>query len=369
MNASATGAERARRRSSITVPVAAGVLVAVGGGGSLPVALAVAATVVLVGAVLLAVGHAEAVAHRVGEPYGAVVLAVAVTVIEVGLIVTLMATEPGKTASLARDTVFAAIMISANGLVGVALMIACVRRGTVTFRADGARALLGTLVTLTTLGLVLPRFTTSSRGPTFTDSQMAFSAVAAIAVYGLFLFVQTTRHRTWFVPEVDETAPAPVVTGPDPSPAKRLGRDIALLLVTLVAVVALAKTLAPSIEDAVASAGAPESAVGVVIAIFVLLPEGLAASRAAQRDEVQTSLNLALGSGLASIGLTIPAVAVASIWLDGRVTLGLDAKEIVLFALTAVVGAITYSSGRATVLQAAHHLTVFAAFLFVAVVP
>jgi Ca2+:H+ antiporter len=357
-----------RRWSRYAVPLAAGLLAAVGIAGTMPVALAVVSGVVIVAAVLLAVGHAEAVAHRVGEPLGAIVLAVAVTVIEVALIVTLMATEPGKTAALARDTVFAAIMIVSTGIVGISLMIACVRQGTVQFRGDGARALLGTLVTLTTLGLVLPSFTTSSRGPTFTTSQLAFASVISVTVYGLFLFVQTTRHRMSFVDESAEASPPAPHTISDASSGGFV-TDVLLLVITLVAVVALAKALAPSIEDAISAAGAPESSVGVVIALLVLLPEGIAAARAAQRDEVQTSLNLALGSGLASIGMTIPAVAIASIWLDGPVALGLDGKEIVLFSLMAVVSAITYSSGRATVLQAAHHLTVFAAFIFVAFVP
>jgi Ca2+:H+ antiporter len=352
------------RWSPWLVPVVAAFLIAVGSSGSVPVGLAVVDGMVLIGAVLLAVGRAEAIAHRIGEPYGTIVLAVAVTVIEAGLIVTLMATEPGKTVTLARDTVFAAVMIAATGIVGLALLIATAKRGTVRFRSEGARALLGSIVVLTTLALVLPSFTRSSRGPTFTPAQIAFAAVAAVAVYGVFLFVQTTRHRGWFVDDVPEST----ATG-DGGPRGGLVPDVALLVLTLVAVVGLAKTLAPSIEDAVRSLGAPASAVGVVIALLVLLPESIAAARAARREDVQTSLNLALGSGLASIGLTIPVVALATIWLPGPIQLGLDGKEMVLFALTVVVSALTYASAKATVLHAAHHLTIFAAFLFLAFVP
>lgn len=338
-----------------------------GSSPSAPVALVLAALHVAV--VLVAVAHAEAIAHRVGEPFGTLVLALAVTVVEVALIVTLMLSEGGKAATLARDTVFAAIMIVCNGVVGVSLLLNARRTRTVRFSEQGANALLGTLLTLATLSLVMPSFTSSTPGATFSASQLAFSAVAAAVVYGVFVFVQTVGFRWMFLcPTDDAEVPA---TDHEPLPPERggIGLRVLLLVVSLGAVIGLAKVLAPSIEEAVVWAGAPPSFVGVVIALMVLLPESVAAFRVASRGQMQTSLNLALGSALASIGLTIPAIAIASIWLDGPITLGLGSKEIVLLVLTAAVSILTFGSGRATVLQATHHLTVFATFIFLSWVP
>jgi Ca2+:H+ antiporter len=362
-------------------------LVAVTWGRTISAPLAAVVAAVLVAAVLVAVVHAEDIAHRVGEPFGTLVLAVAVTVIEVALIVTLQIAEGSKASSLARDTVFAAVMIACNGIVGVALLVNARATHLVRFSSQGANALLGTVVTLATLSLVMPSFTSSSAGPTFTGSQLAFAAVSSAVVYGVFVFAQTVRHRWMFVADPGDgespstgtsDAPGPAAAHADPGSAghghqpgstRELVLRVALLAGALAAVVGLAKVLSPSIESTVARAGAPPSFVGVVIALLVLAPESIAAFRAAARNEMQTSLNLALGSGLASIGLTIPAIAVASVWLDGPIELGLGAKEIVLLALTAAVSILTFGSGRATVLQATHHLAVFAAFLFLAVVP
>jgi Ca2+:H+ antiporter len=352
-------------------------------GRDLPPFAALLLALVHVGVVMTAVTHAEDIAHRVGEPFGTLVLALAVTVIEVALIVTLMVTEGDKAATLARDTVFAAVMIVSNGIVGVCLLLAARRTHVVRFSEQGAYALFGTVITLATLSLVMPTFTQSSAGPTFTSSQLAFSAVASATVYGIFVFVQTRRLRWMFLDTGTDLAGERDATlaeiGHDgrlvdaehegPIELRPLLVSVGLLLVSLVAVVGLAKTLSPSIEDAIVWAGAPQSFVGVVIALMVLLPESIAAFRAASRGEMQTSLNLALGSGLASIGLTIPAIAIASIWLDGEIRLGLGSTGIVLLALTAAVSILTFGSGRATVLQATHHLVLFAAFIYFALEP
>lgn len=319
----------------------------------------------LVGAVLSAVQHAEVVAHRVGEPFGSLVLAVAVTVIEVGLILTLMASGGDDASSLARDTVFAAVMITCNGIFGLSLLVGAVRRRVAEFNAEGTGAALATVATLATLSLVLPTFTTSKPGPEFSGSQLAFAAVASLLLYGLFVMVQTVRHPDDFLPV--ESAGADE-HGEPPSAAAALV-SLGLLLVALVGVVGLAKMVSPSIENGVNAAGLPRSAVGVVIAMLVLLPETLAAVRAARRDRVQTSLNLALGSAMASIGLTIPAIAMATIWISTPLTLGLGATQMVLLALTVVVGVLTVVPGRATLLQGGVHLVLFAAFVFLAVSP
>lgn len=322
--------------------------------------------VALAGAVLAAVWHAEVVAHRVGEPLGALVLAVAVTVIEVGLIVTLMASGGADASSLARDTVFAAVMITCNGIFGLSLLVGALRRRVAVFNAEGTGAALATVATLATLSLVLPTFTTSRPGPEFSTAQLAFAAVASLVLYGLFVMVQTVRHRDDFLPV--ERAADDAVTPERPSAATAL-RSGGLLLVALVGVVGLAKTVSPSIEQGVHAAGLPRAVVGVVIALLVLLPETLAALRAARRDRVQISLNLALGSAMASIGLTIPAIALASIWIPTPLTLGLGATQMVLLALTVVTGVLTVVPGRATLLQGGVHLVLLAAFVFLAVSP
>ena len=325
--------------------------------------------------VLVAVSHAEAIAHRLGEPYGTIVLAIAITVIEVSLIVTLMIAEGPKAETLARDTVFAAIMIVCNGVVGLSIFLDARHDQVVRFSEQGANALLGTVVTITTLSLVMPRFTSSSDGGTLTGSQLAFSAVSAAVVYGIFVFVQTVRHRWMFlapeglVQEADNAHSHVVAQRGDTKFFDSLLVRCVILLVSLAGVVGLAKALAPSMNDAVVKIGAPQSFVGVLTALLVLLPESVTALRSAARGEMQTSLNLSLGSALASIGLTIPAVAIASIWLDGPITLGLGGKEIVLFALTAVVSSLTFGSGQATILQGVQHLAIFAAFLFLSIVP
>jgi Ca2+:H+ antiporter len=351
-----------------------------------PLVVAVVA-VALIGAVLVAVHHAEVVAHRVGEPYGSLILAVAVTVIEVGLILSITASGGPQTASLARDTVFAAVMITCNGIVGLSLVVGAVRHHVVRFQAGGSAGALAAVITLAALCLALPTFTTSSPGPTFAGSQLAFAAVVSVVLYGVYVFVQTVRHRDYFLPVARPTS----ATGTgdeeggdeeggdeeggdgedhlEPPSARTALISLGLLLVALVAVVGLAKTISPTIEAGVAAVGAPPSVVGVAIALLVLLPETLAAVNAAARNRLQTSFNLAYGSALASIGLTIPAIALASIWMDGPLLLGLSGLELVLLAVTALVGSVTVGRGTAIVLGGAVHLVIFAAFLFVAVVP
>jgi len=351
-------------RWTVVVPLLALVALALTWGSDPAPVVVVVVGIFLAGSVLAAVHHAEVVAHRVGEPFGSLVLAVAVTVIEVALIVTLMVSGGDETSTLARDTVFAAVMITCNGIVGISLLVAALRDGVASFNAEGTATALATVSTLATLCLVLPTFTTSAPGPEFSTAQLTFAAVASIALYGLFVFVQTIRHRDYFLPEgagAEEHAAAP----DDRTALISLG----LLVLSLVAVVGLAKTESKPIEDGIDAAGLPHSAVGVVIALLVLLPETLAAVRAARRGLVQTSLNLGFGSAMASIGLTIPAIAVATIWLDGPLVLGLDSVQTVLLAITIVVGALTVLPGRATVQEAGVHLVLFLAFLFLAANP
>jgi Ca2+:H+ antiporter len=349
-------------RWTTVVPVLAALLMAASWGSKPGTIVLVIAGGFLAVAVLAAVHHAEVVAHRVGEPFGSLVLAVAVTVIEVALIVTLMVSGGDGTETLARDTVFAAVMITTNGIVGISLLVGALRQGVATFNAEGTATALATVCTLAVLSLVLPTFTIGAPGAEFTSAQLAFAAVASLALYGLFVVIQTVRHRDYFLPE-----DAGAEDHADPPADREALTSLALLVAALVAVVGLAKLESPAIEDAVASIGAPQSAVGVVIALLVLLPETLAAVRNARRNRVQTSFKL--GSAMASIGLTIPAIAVASIWLEGPLVLGLGSTQIVLLAITALVGALTVLPGRATLQEGGVHLVLFAAFLFLAVSP
>jgi Ca2+:H+ antiporter len=355
---------------TVVLPVVALLALVATWGRHLPTGVVVVVAVLLAGAVLAAVHHAEVVALRVGEPFGSLVLAVAVTVIEVALIVTLMVTgDEAKTQSLARDTVFAAVMITCNGIVGISLLVATARRHLAVFNAEGTGGALATVATLATLSLVLPSVTTSRTGPEFSPGQLTFAALASLALYGLFVIVQTGRHRDYFLPV---TRSGELITDEehaDPPTGRAALISLGLLLVALVAVVGDAKAVSPSIESGVERAGFPPSFVGVVIALLVLLPETLAAVRAARRDRAQTSLNLALGSAMASIGLTIPAIAMAMIWLDGPLVLGLGTSQIVLLGLTVVVGVLTVVPGRATLLQSGVHLVVFAAFIALAINP
>lgn len=356
-------------RWTVIVPLLAILALLLSWGRTLPTVAVVLVAVCLAGAVLAAVHHAEVVAHRVGEPFGSLVLAVAVTVIEVALIVTLMLDGGAKSASLARDTVFAAVMITTNGIVGLALLVGTLRHRVVAFNAEGTGGALATVATLATVSLVLPSFTTSKPGPQFTSAQLVFAGIASLVLYGLFVAMQTVRHRDYFLPVgVDGEAEDEDQHADPPSRSAAL-TSLVLLIVALVAVVGDAKAVSPAIEGAVAAAGMPPSVVGVVIAMLVLLPETIAAVRAAKHDRTQTSLNLAYGSAMASIGLTIPAIAVASTWFSGSLLLGLDATHMVLLAITMITGTLTVVPGRATLLQGGVHLALFAGFLVLAVNP
>lgn len=325
---------------------------------------AAAEGVALAGTVFAAVYHAEVVAHRVGEPLGSLVLAVAVTVIEVALIVSMMIAGRADTTGLARDTVFAAVMIVCNGIVGLCLLAGGLRHREQVFHLQGAQAALSVIIPLTTLTMVFPNVTSTTPGPTFSLSQLAFAAIVSLILYGSFLFVQTVRHRDFFLPEGGEGEAHAL-----PPSSKAALISAGLLLLSLVLVVGLAKMLTPTLERVIARVGAPRSVVGIVIAGLVLLPEGLASYRAANANRLQTSMNLALGSVLATIGLTIPAVAGVSILLNKPLTLGLSAKEELLLALTLIVSLLTIGTGRTTLLHGIVHLIIFAVFLFLSVVP
>lgn len=316
----------------------------------------------LIAAVLAAVHHAEVIAHRIGEPFGTLVLALAVTTIEVALIVSLMIAGGAEATALARDTVFAAVMIILNGIVGLCLLVGGIRHSEQTFNMSGANVALTVLGALTILTMLLPNVTTSTQGPTYAPSQLAFVAVVSLVLYLTFVFVQTVRHSEYFLgPEAGSVHAAP--------PLLTAIAASALLVAALVGVVMIGKALSPYIEGAVHALGAPRTLVGVIIAGIVLMPEGLAAVRAASANRLQDSLNLALGSALASIGLTIPAVAVVSLVMGVPLTLGLDDKGIVLLTLSLFMAVLSLRTGVTTVLNGVVHLVIFATYLLVVIVP
>ena len=333
------------------------------GVGSLAAVLCAAA---LIGAVLVAVHHAEVVAHRVGEPLGTLVLALAVTAIETALIVSMMIAGGDDMAVLPRDAIYSAVMIICNGVVGLCVLLGGLAHREQTFRVEGAGAGLAALFVMATLTLVLPVFTTTTPGATYSTSQLAFVALQSAALWAVFVFVQTMRHRDYFLPVTGAADPD---VHAEPPPTHEAWASFALLVVSLVAVVGLAKKLSPTIERAVEAAGAPRSVVGIVVAAVVLLPETWAAVRAARANRLQTSMNLAVGSALAAIGLTVPTVVLASIAFGLPLVLGLGPKDLAMLAVTFLVSAVTLGTGRTYVMQGAVHLVLFAAFLFLALVP
>ena len=324
--------------------------------------------VVLISVVLSAVHHAEVVAHKVGEPFGTLILALAITVIEVALIVTIMMSKGGEESStLARDTVFAAIMLILTGIIGLCLLIGGYRYKEQIFMKQGVSASLVALTAITVLSLVLPNYTTSEAGPVYSTSQLIFVAIISLVLYLGFVGVQTGRHRDYFLPE-DKTKEDENVHAAPPNNLTA-GLSLLLLLIALVVVVILSKKLSPAIETIVVDLGAPKSLVGIIIASVILLPEGMAAIRAARRNRLQTSLNLALGSALASIGLTIPAVAIVGYFTGFTITLGIDTKSTVLLILSLFTISISFGAGRTNILQGIVLLVILATYLFTTIVP
>ena len=330
------------------------------------------ATVLLViglfGCVVAAVHHAEVIAHRVGEPFGTIVLALAVTAIEVALIVTMMLAGGANTTGLARDTVFAAVMLILNGIIGLSLIAGSRRHSIQHYHVEGITAALATLTAIVVLTLVLPNFTTTTRGPTYTDSQLVFISVVTLVLFASFTLFQTGWHRNYFLAEGDGNGDPTTEEPPSPGNREALA-SLGLLLVSLAVVVLSAKALAPTLEGLLAAAGAPPAVTGIAIAAIVLLPEGVAAVRAARNDRVQTSLNLAMGSAIASIGLTIPTVSLLAVAMQWPLALGLDDMSIVLLFLSLFVASISLRTGRTNLLIGIVHAVLLGTYLFLSFVP
>ena len=325
--------------------------------------LSAAMIVIMLGAVFAAVHHADVIAHRVGEPYGTLVLTLAVTVIEVALIESIVLT-PGSSPALARDTVFAVIMIVCNGLVGLCVLWGGLRHHEQEFQASGASVYLSVLGALSILTLVLPNYT-ATIGPYFSNAQLVFVSITTIILYVAFLFIQTSRHTNYFRAD-DGNARNGSKTYPS---SKLVAVSVVMLLAALCGVILIAKKFAIILELGLSHIGAPQAVAGIIIAMVVLTPESITAVRAARRNELQKSLNLALGSSLATIGLTIPAVAITNIFLGKQIELGLSARDTLLLALTLFLSLLTFGSGRTNILAGLVHLVVFATFLFLVFIP
>lgn len=326
----------------------------------------IAAVPLLGGAIFASVHHAEVLAHKVGEPMGSIILAVAVTVIEVAMIVSIMLSGAEGAESVARDTVFSAVMIVLNGVVGLCIVVGGRRFHEQRFKINAASSALAVLGTLAILTLVLPNFTQSGGAREYSVTHMAIIAVATLALYGVFLFVQTVRHREDFLDRDAETSAA---GDGDHAPAGSVWVSALMLPVGLLAVILVAKLLSYPLDAAIASMGLPQAFVGVVIAAVVLTPEAIASTRAAMQNRLQSSVNLALGSALASIGLTIPVIIALCIFTGQPLVMGVPPEQMVLLVLTLFVGTITLGTGRTTVLQGAVHLILFAVFLMLAAAP
>jgi Ca2+:H+ antiporter len=325
-------------------------------------AFAAALLAILFGTVFAAVHHAEVIAERIGEPYGTLILTLAVTIIEVALIETMMLGEKPVPA-LARDTVFAVVMIVCNGLVGVCIFIGGLRYREQDVQVTGANVYLSVLFVLATITLILPNYTLTTPGPVYSAAQLGFVSVVTLLLYGVFLYTQTIRHRDYFIGQDDIAAEASRL------PNRMLALSIALLLVSLLGVVLLAKKFSLVVDVVTAMIGAPPAFAGVLVALLILLPESVAAIAAARKNDLQKSINLALGSSLATIGLTIPAVAVVAYAFDKQMLLGLNAQGMVLLLLTFIVSMLTFSTGRTNILFGLVHMLVFAVFVFLVFVP
>jgi Ca2+:H+ antiporter len=326
-------------------------------------AFAAVLLVILFGTVFAAVHHAEVIAMKIGEPYGTLLLTLSVIVIEVAVIATIMLGEK-SVPTLARDTVFAVVMIVCNGLVGICILAGGLRYREQEFQVTGSNLYLSVLIVLATISLVLPNYTLTTPGPLYSAMQLGFVSVVTILLYAVFLYTQTVLHRDYFIVEDD---------GSDDVISKITNRTLAitvvLLIVSLVAVVLLAKSFSVVVDAGAAAIGAPPAFAGIVVALLVLLPESIAAIAAARKNQMQKSINLALGSSLATIGLTIPAVAIAAYFLDKTLVLGLASREVVLLVMTLILSMLTFGTGRTNMLFGVVHILVFAIFLLMVFVP
>jgi Ca2+:H+ antiporter len=324
--------------------------------------------VALIGAVLSAVHHSEVIANKTGEPYGTLILALSITIIEVSLIIAMMFDGHEGSEFIARDSVFATVMIVISGVIGLCIIVGGFKHHVISFHNEGTNSALAVLTALATFVLVMPMVTVSTPGPDFTTSQLAMAGIASFVLYAAFIFFQTVSHRDYFLPQAEDKKTDLTIHAVKPSHLKTTV-SVLLLALSLVMVVGLAEALSPAIEAAVKAANAPRAVIGIAIAFLVLMPEGFAAVRAARANRLQSSLNLALGSALASIGLTIPVVAAVALFFNLPLSLGISALNMTLMYLAIFICALTLATGRTTLLQGAVLVIIFFEFMFLSLVP
>ncbi len=326
------------------------------------------AGVLLVFSVMSAVHHSEIVAHRVGEPYGTIILAVSITIIEVSIIISLMITGGEKYSSFARDTVYSAVMLLLNGVVGLCLFIGGRKFHTQTFSPHSVKIALVSLISIVAFTMVLPTFTKGELGPYYTGSQIIFEIFACITIYTAFISAQTVRHREYFIAENEESNKSNDTKHQAVSNTS-LVISLIFLLISLTIVVLLAKSLSHPLENMIVNYGLPKSLVGIIIAGVILLPEGIAAVNAARKNKIQTSLNLALGSAIASIGLTIPSISVVSYLYDIPLILGLDILPIILLVISIFTVMLSLIGGRSNSIYGVVLLVNLIAYIFLTINP
>jgi Ca2+:H+ antiporter len=307
------------------------------------------------------VRHADVLAFRLGEPYGTLILTMSVASIEIVTVVVVMLTGK-QNPTLARDTMFSVVMIVLNGLVGLGLLLGGLRYREQAYNLRGVNSYLSVIVALSVFGLIMPNFTTSTAGPTFSAGQEHFLIAMCVGLYAVFLAIQTTRHRSYFIVE-DAHDIAASDRREEPAGARSTPAHAGLLIGYLLMTVYLADQLAVILNHGIEVLGAPPAFGALLVALLVLTPEGLGALKAALMNRLQRAINILLGSVLATLALTIPAVLVVGLLQRTRVTLGLSGVEGIMLALTLAVGVVTFSSGRTNVLQGAVHLVLFLAYL------
>lgn len=324
------------------------------------------AAVLLIGAVFAALQHAEILGAKTGEPYGTLVLTIAVTIIEVAIMAS-MVEHGDEDPTEAREAVFSAIIIVCNGLVGLCLLLGGFRHHEQELQPMATSAYLAILIALSVLTLILPDYTTSSYGPTLSTTQLIFVSVLSVLLYSAFLFIQTVRHRSYFI----DVHVAAVGHGEEkPSRAATIFAVVGLSA-SLLGVSLLAERVIPGLEEALRWGGVDDvnRVTGAAVAMLVLLPESMNSIRAATRNALQTSLNGALGSVVATIGLTVPAVALLSVATNREIVFGLEKRDTVLLLLTLVLSVVSFGAGRTNLMTGLVHLVVFATYIFLLFVP
>jgi Ca2+:H+ antiporter len=316
--------------------------------------------VVMLWCAFAVVRHADHLAHALGEPYGTLILTLSVITIEVALISAIML-HGTNDPTLARDTMFAVLMIVLNGMVGLVLLVGGLRHRQQHFNVAGANSFLSVTIPLAVFALILPNFTTATPDASLSPTQAAFFAGVTVVLYGVFLAIQTVRHRGMFIgPDIERATPEEDEEEAVPAP---VAYHAVLLVATMLPLVLLSKKLAVFVDYGVLKLEAPAALGGLIVATLVLTPEALSALHAALANRLQRSVNICLGSALATIGLTVPAVLAIGLLADRHVELGLEPVEMTLLALTFLVSMITFVGGRTNVLQGAVHLVLFFAYL------